>query len=189
MTKGDALSFPSWLWLPADSGRHGSQVRLAGVGQWRGSTAGSDQRSRADHPFTFRKALELPQSSEPLAVQFIEALGHLLGLLESLTALLPARGHLLLPVIGAGDGPRHGGNGVRVPPQGDAVDDGSLQGVVVVRNVSISVHAAQEGVDSSGDGAQCSDAIAWNTACQHPLGFLLCPLLLQLAVASDFPQQ
>lgn len=145
--------------------------------------------TRAHHPFAFRKALEPPQSSEPLAVEFIEAPGHPLCLLESLTALLPAWGHLLLAVVGAGDGPRHGGDGVRVPAQGDAVDEGSLQGVVVLRNVGISVHAAQERVDGSGDGAQRGDAVAWNTPCQHPLGFIPFPFLLQLTATHGFYQE
>lgn len=104
----------------------------------------------------------LPRSSEPLAVEFIQAIRQLLRLLKCFAALLPTFGYLFLPIISPCDGSRHGSDGVCVSTQRDAVDDGPLQVVVVLRNVWVSVHTAQEGVDGSRDRAQSSNAIACN---------------------------
>lgn len=119
----------------------------------------SDQRSNGDHPLCLQTTRS-PRSSEPLAVQFIQAICQLLCLLKSFTALLPAWGYLLLPIISPCNGSCHGSNGVCVSTQRDTVDDGPLQVAVVIRNIWVSFHTAQEGVNCSRDRPQSGNAIA-----------------------------
>lgn len=119
----------------------------------------SDQKRRGDHPLRLPKTGS-PFSSEPLAVQFIQAICQLLCLLKSFTALLPTWGYLFLPIISPCNGSCHGSNGVCVSTQRDTVDDGPLQVAVVIRNIWVSFHTAQEGVNCSRDRPQSSNAIA-----------------------------
>lgn len=119
----------------------------------------SDQKSRGDHLLCLLHTSS-PWGSEPLAVQFIQAICQLLCLLKSFTALLPAWGYLFLTIISPCNGSCHGGNGVCVSTQRDTVDDGPLQVAVVFRNIWVSFHTAQEGVNCSRDGPQSCDAIA-----------------------------
>lgn len=53
--------------------------------------------------------------SQTLLEDPVQALGQDVGLLIALTALLPAFWHLFHPIVGAGNGPSHGGDGVCVP--------------------------------------------------------------------------
>jgi len=119
----------------------------------------SDQNSRGVRPLCLQKT-HSPLSSELLAVEFVQAICQLLCLLKSFTALLPAWGYLFLPIIRPCNGSCHGRNGVCVSPQGDTVDDGPLQAVVVIRNIWVSFHTVQEGVNCSGDRPQSGNAVA-----------------------------
>lgn len=118
----------------------------------------SDQKSRGDHLLCLQQTRS-PWSSEPLAVEFIQAICQLLCLPKSFTALLPAWGYLFLPVISPCNGSCHGSNGVCVSTQRDTVDDGPLQVAVVIRNIRVSFHTVQEGVNCSRDRPQSGNAI------------------------------
>ncbi|KAB1268616.1 hypothetical protein Cadr_000013636 [Camelus dromedarius] len=79
-------------------------------------------------------------ASQTLLEDPVQALGQDVCLLVALTALLPALWHLFHPIVGASNGPSHGGNGVRVPTK-------------------IRLHAAQEAVDGGGHRVKGSNAV------------------------------
>lgn len=64
--------------------------------------------------------------SKSLAVEFVQAICQHLRLLKSFTALLPAWGYLLFPIISSCNGSSHGSYGICVSTQRDTVDDDPL---------------------------------------------------------------
>lgn len=169
--RGDAPTVhgPTWSHFPPEPKLKGCSpsskpLRAPSLNpQLQASAEGADPPAfsgRGDRPPCLQQTL--PRSSEPLAVEFIQAIRQLLRLLKRFAALLPTCGYLFLSVISPCDGSRHGSDGVCVSTQRDAVDDGPLQVVVVLRNVWVSIHAAQEGVDGSRDRAQSSNAVTCN---------------------------
>lgn len=104
--------------LPRDSGPSSACAQAAGRPR-----QGAEPKEAQD----FQPELSLvpldmaePQQlgpSQTLLEDPVQAPGQDVGLLIALTALLPAFCHLFHPIVGASNGPSHGGNGVCVPTQ------------------------------------------------------------------------
>lgn len=97
--------------------------------------------------------------SQTLLEDPVQALGQDVCLLIALTALLPALWHLFHSIVGTGNGPSHGGNGVCVPTKLDGIDESPLEVIEGRGDLGVRLHAAQEAVDGGGHRFKGSNAI------------------------------
>ncbi|TNN78845.1 b(0,+)-type amino acid transporter 1 [Liparis tanakae] len=120
--------------------------------------------------WVFAAPLPRPTADSPLerpAVQHLEAARVHVCVLRPLAAPNPRLRNGLDAVVGPGDGPRHAGDGVGVPSQGQAVRYRPLQAAVVCREAFSGLQAVEDAEDGCGDRVERRNAVTWEDGRGH----------------------